>query len=236
MSSAVELWTLRGTNTLNSGSPKLTLTTAELPSEPYAPPVPAVQKHGPTPYGSSLGASEPMITVNDDRMQQVEYVNGELFSSLNTGIGPNNTANRSGIAWFGVTPSGNSGTVTDQGYVAAGGTTSLLYPSIGLDKAGNGAMTFSISGPTLYPSAAFMSFESGTALRPIYVNGAGAAPEDGFTCYSQSGFGPTCRWGDYSAATSDGSGRIVMADEMIPNSARATDSNWGTFVSVLSNP
>jgi hypothetical protein len=232
---AVELWALHGTNTLNNPVPSLTLTTAELPSEAYAPPVPAAQKPGPIPYGSSLGATESPLSVNDDRMQQVEYLNGELFSSLNTGIGPNGTANRSGVAWFVVSPL-SGGKVTNQGYVAVGAGATLLYPSIGLNSAGRGVMTFSISGPTRFPSAAFMSFVGTTAVGPISVNGPGAAPEDGFTCYPQAGFGPACRWGDYTAASSDGSGRIVMADEMIPNSARAIDSNWGTFVSVLAKP
>jgi len=234
---AVELWTLKGTSSLNSATPALTLTTAELDTTAvYAPPVPAVQKAGPIPYGKSLGATEPMLTVNDDRMQQVEYLNGQLFSSLNTGVGPSGTATSSAVAWFVVTPSGISGSVTQQGYVAVGAGASLLYPSIGLNSAGEGVMTFSISGPTHFPSAAFMSFDGTSPAGPVFINGPGVRPEDGFTCYPQVGFGPTCRWGDYTAAASDGTGAIVMGAEMIPNAARATDSNWGTFVSVLAKP
>jgi hypothetical protein len=233
---AVEVWALHGTSTLNNASPSLTLTNAEIASEPFAPPTPAAQRPGPLPYGSSLGATESPLSVNDDRMQQVEYLNGQLFSSLNTGVGPNGTANRSGVAWFVVTPHLGSGTVAHQGYVAVGAGASLLYPSIGLNAAGDGVMTFSISGPTRFPSAAFMSFEGGRVAGSIALNGAGAAPEDGFTCYPQVGFGPNCRWGDYTAASSDGTGAIVFADEMIQSSARATDSNWGTWVSVLANP
>jgi hypothetical protein len=234
---AVELWTLTGTSTLNSATPVLTLTTAELPSQAYAPPIPAVQKTGPIPYGTSIGATAvPPLSVNDDRMQQVQYLNGKLYSSLNTGIGAGGVADRSGVAWFEVTPSGGGGgAVTNQGYVAVGAGATLLYPSIGLTSAGEGVMTFSISGPTHFPSAAFMSFD-GSPSGSVFINGPGVRPEDGFTCYSQAGFGPACRWGDYTRATSDGTGAIVMGAEMIPNAARATDSNWGTFVSIDSKP
>jgi len=94
-------------------------------------------------------------------------------------------------------------------------------------------MVFSISGPATYPSAAFMRFGPTGALGPIYLNGRGTAPEDGFTCYTKAGFGPSCRWGDYSAASSDGNGNIVMGAEMIPNAPRNTVANWGTFISTL---
>jgi hypothetical protein len=234
---AVELWALGGTSTLNTATPSLTLSHAEVPSEAYAPPVPATQKPGPIPFGSSVGAtSVSPLSVNDDRMQQVEYLNGQVFSSLNTGIGASGTADRSGVAWFVVTPSTTGGHVTKQGYVAVGAGATLLYPSIGLDTAGNGVMTFSISGPNRFPSAAFMSFAGTHPVGSISVNGPGANPEDGFTCYPQIGFGPACRWGDYTATTSDGGGNIVFAAEMISNAARAADSNWGTFVSVIAKP
>jgi hypothetical protein len=230
---AVVLWSLSGTSSLASASPSLTLTNAIIPSERYVPPVPALQKPGPRPLGQSLNAPLPPISVNDDRMQQVEYLNGHLFSSLNTGVGPKGAANRSGVAWFEVTPRGSTGTVSHQGYIAAGGTTTLLYPSIGLNQSGRGVLTFSVSGPTYYPSAAYMLFSGTGPTGSIYLSGPGAAPEDGFTCYAQEGFGPTCRWGDYTAASGDGTGRVVMGDEMIPNTARDPLANWGTFLSSL---
>ncbi len=232
---AVVLWALHDTRTLATTAPSLRLSHAKLPSEPYAPPVAATQKKGPIPYGKSIGATAvPPLSVNDDRMQQVEYVNGHVYSSLNTGVGAKQTADRSGVAWFVVTPTTTGGSVTRQGYVAAGSGTSLMYPAIGLDAAGEGVMTFSLSGPAYFPSAAFMRFAGTSPSGPIHITGRGTAPEDGFTCYAQAGNGPACRWGDYSAASSDGAGHIVMGDEMIPNTARAIYANWGTYVSVVS--
>jgi len=231
---AVVLWTLSNTSTLASPSPSVTLTDAILPSEPYVPPVNALQKPGPRPLGdSSPTAPLPPLSVNDDRMQQVEYLHGQLLSSLSTGVGPNGTANRSGVAWFVVSPQSNGGVVSRQGYVAAPGATTLLYPAIGLDSAGLGAMTFSLSGPTYYPSAAYMLFNTTAPAGSINLSGPGAGPEDGFTCYAKEGFGPACRWGDYSAASSDGTNHIVMGNEMIPNTARDPLANWGTFLTTL---
>jgi hypothetical protein len=230
---AVVLWTLSGTSTLAKPSPSVALTDAIIPSERYAPPVPALQKPGPRPLGQSLHAPLPPLSVNDDRMQQVEYLNGHVFSSLNTGVGPAGKANRSGVAWFDVTATGSTGTMSHQGYLAASDTTTLLYPSIGLNQYGRGVMTFSVSGPTYYPSAAYTLFGATGPTGPIYLNGRGTAPEDGFTCYAASGFGPTCRWGDYTATSSDGTGRLVMGAEMIPNTARDQQANWGTFLSTL---
>lgn len=233
---AVVLWTLSNTSTLSSATPLVSLTEAIVPSERYTPPVNARQKPGPRPLGDSLGAPLPPISVNDDRMQQVEYVRGKVYSALNTGIGgASGTARRSAIAWFQVSPSGTGGTVTNQGYLAAAGATSLMYPAIGLTKAGLGVMTFSVSGPTIYPSAAYVPFSGSPTSTAITVVGPGSAPEDGFTCYAAEGFGPACRWGDYSAASSDGSGHVVVGDEMIPNTARDPLANWGTFITTI-NP
>jgi hypothetical protein len=228
---AVVVWTLRGTSTLSSASPHLKLSLDKVASEPFAPPVNASQRPGPIPFGNLVHASSvSALSANDDRMQQVEYTGGHLFGSLNTGVGAAGTADRTAAAWFVVDPTG-AGAVTAQGYVALAGGASTLYPAIGLTPAGTGAMAFSVSGPANFPSAAFIRFGPSGPSGPAHINGRGTAPEDGFTCYPP--FGPSCRWGDYSAASSDGSGNIVMGTEMIPNTPRTTLANWGTFISTL---
>ena len=82
------------------------------------------------------------------------------------------------------------GIVSHQGYLAASGRATLLYPAIGLDQNGLGVMTFSVSGPGYYPSAAYALFNHAAVAAPIYRHGPGALPEDGFTCYAAEGFGP----------------------------------------------
>ncbi|MGI8716001.1 MAG: hypothetical protein ACR2NR_23035 [Solirubrobacteraceae bacterium] len=227
---SVVLWTLLNTSSLSSATPGVTLTDSIVPSEPFTTPVNAAQQPGPHPLGQSLGAPVSPLNVDDDRMQQVEYVRGDLYSSLSTGVGSGANA-RTGAAWFDVKTNDTSGKVRNQGYLATGNGASLLYPAIGLMPGKRGVMTFSVSGPGVYPSAAYVPFQDGPTGSTINVTAAGTAPEDGFTCYTPDG--PPCRWGDYSAASSDGSGHIVIGDEMIPNVARDQNANWGTYLSSI---
>jgi hypothetical protein len=229
---SVVLWTLSNTSTLSDVTPAVTLTDAIVPSEAFVPPVNANQKPGPNPLGQSLGDPVQPISVNDDRMEQVQYLSGVVYSALNTGVGPG-SGNRSGVAWFGVKTNGSSGSIIRQGYLATGN--SLMYPAIGLGRNGRGAMTFSVAGTGIYPSAAYVPFDTGQGVlgSVIPVIRKGDLPEDGFTCYSQFGFGPPCRWGDYSAATSDGAGRVVMGDELITDKSRDPDANWDTYISTF---
>jgi hypothetical protein len=229
---SVVLWTLLNTSSLTAATPSVTLTDAIVPSEAFTPPVAASQKAGPHPLGQSLGDGVEHISVNDDRMQQVQYLGGNVYSSLNTAVGAPGGV-RSGVAWFEVKTNGSSGSIAHQGYVATGNGASLMYPSIGLNPGGRGAMTFSVSGPSVYPSAAYIPFNQGPAAGPIHGLRAGDLPEDGFTCYPQFGFGPPCRWGDYSAATADGAGHIVMGDELITDAARDPEANWSTYISTV---
>jgi hypothetical protein len=230
--SSVVLWTLQNTASLSSSPSSVTLTNSIVPSEAFTPPVNARQKSGPHPLGESLGDPVQPLSVDDDRMQQVEYLSGVVYSSLETGVGSGNAA-RTGVAWFAVKTNGTGGTIVHQGYLATGDGASLMYPAIGLTKGGKGTMTFSVSGPSVYPSAAYIPFKSSPNGGVINVTGPGTLPEDGFTCYAQFGFGPACRWGDYSAATFDGSGHIVMGDEMITNVARDPIANWDTYLTTI---
>jgi hypothetical protein len=231
-SNSVVLWTLLDTASLNNSSPSVTLTDAIVPTEPYTPVVNPPQKGGPHPLGQSLGDPVQPINADDDRMQQVQYVAGHLYSSLSTGVG-SGSSSRTGVAWFNLATSGSNATAARQGYLAAPSPTSLLYPAIGLKPGGKGAMTFSIAGPNVYPSAAYVPFNQQVTGTQITIDGPGNLPEDGFTCYAQFGFGPPCRWGDYSAATADGAGHIVTGDEMITNVQRTDIANWDTYVDTL---
>ena len=65
---------------------------------------------------------------------------------------------------------------------------------------------------------------------PVQIVRGGFKPEDGFTCYEQEGFGPKCRWGDYSASFALPNGEIWSATEFIGDNARTTFANWSTFV------
>jgi len=209
----------------------------------YGQPPVATQRPGPTPladaikagtFGKAPAQNLPLIDSNDDRMQQVTWANGKLWSSLNTVVKPANGTVRTGAAYFAVQPSWSGatlgGAVVKQGIVSISNN-SLLFPSVGMNRFGKGVMSFSIVGDDVYPSVAYVKLDDSpaTGAGPIHVAALGAAPDDGFSGYAFFG-GRVGRWGDYSAAVADSDGNIWFANEYIPNLPRATLANWGTYI------
>ena len=237
----IAVWSLTNTQSLNSGTPSLRLQSAVLDSQVYGQPPDVKQKPGPTPLGDAIQAGAfgkagaqplPLITANDDRMQQVTWAAGKLWSSMNTVVKPANGTVQSGAAYFIVAPqfSGATlgGSVVKQGYVALTDH-GMLFPSVGVNKDGKGVMSFSIAGASLFPSVAYVTLDATAGAGPITRVANGAAPDDGFTGYvffsDRAG-----RWGDYSAAVADVNGTIWFANEYIPNAPRTVLANWGTFI------
>src|SRR5579872_1096122 len=243
----IAAWAVSGTRSLQTGAPHLQVSHQVLSSETYGVPgnTGATQKVGPTPLrdllnGPPTNANEAfeMINSNDSRMNQVVDLHGILLSGTNTTVTSATGPPRVGIAYFAVaaigTPVGVIAHIINQGYVAADGE-NVLFPSIAVDRAGNGAMAFTLSGPDFFPSAAYVRFFLVTTVGPIHISGPGALPEDGFTGYVTEGapVPGVSRWGDYSAATY-ADGAVWMSNEYIPNAPRTLFANWGTFVTKLS--
>jgi hypothetical protein len=139
---------------------------------------------------------------------------------------------QSGAAWFIVKPSSSGapfgGSIVNQGYVSASGY-GLVFPSVGVNAAGKGVMSFSIAG-AIFPSVGYVKIDATNGTGPITLVAAGALPDDGFSGYAIFGGARSGRWGDYSAAVADSAGTIWFANEYIPNAARTTLANWGTFI------
>ena len=237
----VAAWALVNTQSLESNNPSVRLLDpAIVSSETYGQPPVVKQEPGPTPLADAFGAHESTLNSNDDRMNQVVYAGGRLWSGVNTAITTANTyvssADRTGIAWFAVSPSASSSTITasmaSQGYIALGSNDSVMFPSLGINDKGTGVMTFTISGVHYYPSAGYVTIgANGTG--DVHIAAAGTMPADGFTGVPAYG-GPPERWGDYSAATALPDGSVLMATEWIPGTfSYATGgwfANWGTYV------
>jgi hypothetical protein len=241
----IAVWSLTNTKSLDDAVPSVTLQSAVLDSQVYGQPPDVQQRPGPTPladliktgaFGKAGAQALPLIAANDDRMQQVTWADGKLWSSLNSVVKPKNGTVQSGAAYFVVSPSVSngalSGTIVKQGYVSVSGL-GIVYPSVGVNKSGKGVMAFSIAGPTMYPSAAYVPIDaSGTGAITIVAQGAG--PDDGFSGYPIFGGDRAGRWGDYSAAVADVNGTIWFANEYIPNLPRTALANWGTFIGNVS--
>jgi len=245
----VAAWAMTNTSSLATATPAVHLEDYSIvDSEVYGQPPPADQKAGPTPLGDAFGAAynngvpypEPTIETNDDRMNQVVYADGHLWSGVNTVMrtdnGRSTQTTRAGIAWFIVHPTWDESTfgaeMTNQGYISAKNNDNALFPSIGVNADGQGIVTFSVSGHHYYPSAAYARIDL-SGVGATHIAGAGGAPADGFTGYEPYG-GPPERWGDYSAAVALPDGSVWAATEWIPGTfSFATGgwfANWGTYV------
>lgn len=115
-------------------------------------------------------------------MQQVQYINGTLYGALDTAFVPTGEFfPLAAAAWFKVRPhlqgqTIGSATLTAQGYLFSD-SNFLLYPAIQADTNGAAAMVFTISGPTLFPSAAYAMLPAGHAnFGTIHIAGPGTGP------------------------------------------------------------
>jgi hypothetical protein len=231
-------WRMTNTDSLSSPQPDVHLTYGIVPSEVYGAPPKVEQRPGPYPQGQALKDRLNLLDSNDDRMNQVVYSGGKLWSGLNTAVKTDNGPTTVGIAAFVVDAA--AATMANQGYVAVN-RDSVMYPSIGVAAGGrNATMVFTLAGPDYYPSTAFVRMTSAGALTgPVTVYGPGTKPADGFTGYPQDGGNGVERWGDYSAAVADEAGAVWLAAEYIPGTFGYVPgaptppsfiANWGTKI------
>ncbi len=214
----IGVWALTNQNVVTHGGTP-TLSSLVITSEPYGIPPGAVQQ-----------GSASLLDSGDDRMQQTQFIGGDIWGALDTVVNlPNDTTPRAALAWFRVHPRLDgqqlgAAEIRGQGYVASQGNF-LLYPAIQASPSGSAVMVFTISGATLFASAAYAVMPKGhSAFGPINIAAAGTGPYDP----------AATRWGDYSFAVLDTSGKSFwLATEYIPPLASQTLDglrNWGTEV------
>ena len=172
----IGVWAITNGKVVSTGGiPNLTNTV--ITSEAYGFPPPAE-----TPVGFNSGLGSPtsgFIQTDDDRMLQVQFINGQLWSTLTTALTiPGETGVRSGAAWFEIKPSLNGNiigksTVTNQGYVSSTGNY-LLYPAVVAEQNGSAAMVMTLTGLNTYPSAVYTVLKAGgKAFGSIHIAASG---------------------------------------------------------------
>jgi hypothetical protein len=234
-STALGYWTLTGDHALISGTGTIVLTGKVIKSERYSFPVLATS----TGDGSVTASitSEALVNPDDSRLSGPVTVTKaddgavQLWTALDTAVSVGTSpAAVDGAAWFKINTATKS--VASQGYVAQKGA-NLLYPAIQAPASGPAAVVFTITSPTINPSAAYTSLGSGK----ITIVGHGAGAHLSFCESLPGGICPFGRWGDYSWATTDpGTNGIWLATEYIPpTSSQDPFDNWGTYVFKLSN-
>lgn len=226
----IAVWNLTNTASLNTASPDPVLSAVVVPSEEYTQPPNAAQAPGTLIIDNKLT----LLDTNDDRMNQVVYADGHLWSGLNTAVETPQGPTLAGIAWFATTPTtgatgGLTAALAGQGYLAVN-KEDVLYPSIGVTSAGKAVMAFTLAGPSYHPSAAWAPLSLASGAGPIYVAAAGQNAFDDFSAAKAFGGHGSARWGDYSAAVSDPSGTIWMGTEYISGVERTPFTNWATFI------
>ncbi len=237
--SSIAVWALTNTSSLNSPNPAVSLSHVVLGTQVYGQPPDAQQEPGELFLGDLAHNPLALIAANDDRMNQVVFAAGKLWSAVNTAVKTPNGPTRVGIAYFVVEPAVGrsfSASLRGSGYVSVN-QENVLFPSIGVTAAGKAVMTFTLVGPDFFPSAAYTTIDPTAGVGDIHIGGAGQGPEDGFTGYPKlAGGNGTARWGDYSAAVADLGGTIWLAQEYIAHPAtdqttRTLFANWATFIS-----
>jgi hypothetical protein len=214
----IGVWALTGGARVASGLMP-TLSSTIITSEPYGEPPGAAQK-----------GAKSLIDSGDDRMQQTQYIGGQVWGELTTSVTiSNDPSERAGAAWFSVEPSLQHGQISAavirrQGYVAEAHN-NVLYPALQADTSGRAAMVFTLTGASRFPSAAFAVLSaSSVTFGGVNVAANGTGPYDP----------KATRWGDYSWAVLDARADAVwLATEYIPPKASQTSTgarNWGTRV------
>jgi hypothetical protein len=264
----IAVWAMTNTSSLADATPDVELHVAVLDSLTYGQPPAVLQKEGPTPLRELLGTNLAvtlglltrsstehlnMLNSNDDRMNQTIYVNGQVWGAVNTAVKDPTGPTRTGIAWFIVEPAWSGGelggSVVNDGYVSVA-TNSVMFPAVAADSIGNGIIGFSLAGPGVYPSAAYVTLDPGTGTGPVKVVRWGDGPADGFTGYVSLGGTRVERWGDYSAAVADPQGMLWFATEYVDSAcglneflasnlscadlSRTVFANWGSWIAAVS--
>ena len=97
---SIAVWSLTDTASLNTASPAPVLSAVVVPSEEYTQPPNAAQAPGTLIVNTKL----PLLEANDDRMNQVVYASGHLWSGLNSAVKTPQGPTLAGIAWFATSP------------------------------------------------------------------------------------------------------------------------------------
>ena len=240
----VSVWALTNTSSLST-TLSLSFNNVVVNTEAYGFPPSTDQISGPTPYRDFLASigfkvHEELVAANDDRMQQVVFAAGNLWTAVPTRVKPGGQGPvRAGAAWFILSPSVSGGqvsaSVVNQGYISIQSPmqNSVLFPAVGVTATGKAAVVFSVVGENYFPSAAYALLDATNGAGSIVISDPGVAPDDGFSGYFPNG--RVGRWGDYSAAVADENGHIWMATQAInPPLAQfppgVLAANFGTFI------
>jgi hypothetical protein len=164
------------------------------------------------------------------------FRNNTIYAAWETGIN-NGSGIVPAIEWAQVAI-GLSSAATTTGYFDFAGDVAASYGALMPDSHGNVLMVYERMGHNVFPEARYTERLVG---QPNFAD-AGQLLKAGQASYRPTLCGtsalPVCRWGDYEAASFDGSGAIWVAGEYAnshtnPNKAPVFGRNWGTWIGAV---
>ena len=162
---------------------------------------------------------------------------GTIYAAWETAI-DNGTHVVPGIEWAKLSV-GEKSTRARTAYYNFSGDAAAVYPALIPDTQGNLVMVFDYMSHTVFPQARYTVRPEGEPqfTHPGVVLKQGEASYRPSLCGQPGGI-PVCRWGDYSAASSDGEGGVWFAGQYANSHTSPTDPsvfgrNWGTWIGAL---
>ena len=225
--SGLVVWTMANPIAHDSGGPAPTFSGALVPSAPFLVNVPADQP-----------SCTQCVDANDLRIAGTPVIrNGVLYAAWGTAINNgNNTSHPTpGIEWEQLNLSDGSSV---SNYYNFSGDEAAMYPVLMPDSVGNVTMLFEHMSSVVFPETRFIVKGAGD---PNF-SGAGNLLKAGESSYRPTLCGtkviPVCRWGDYEAASFDGSGHIWFAGQYANlfqgvTTPPAFGRNWGTWIGAI---
>ena len=224
--SGLVVWTLDNPVGHDSGGAAPTFSGKLVPSQPFLVSVPADQP-----------SCNLCIDANDLRIPGTPVIrNGVLYTGWDTAInaGNNGAKPTPGIEWEQINLGDGS---SHSDYYSLPGDEAAAYPALMPDSEGNVAMLFEHMGHKVFPETRYIVKGASDAN----FGGAGQLLKAGESSYRPTLCGtktiPVCRWGDYEAASFDGSGRIWFAGQyanqfqgIVPP---VFGRNWGTWIGAI---
>ena len=197
------------------------------------------------PFLVSVPADQPScnlcVDANDLRIPATPVVrNGVLYAAWGTAInnGNNSSHPTPGIEWAEIKLTSLTATT---GYYSFGGDEAAIYPALMPDANGNVTMLFEHMGHKVFPETRYIVKGAADAN----FSGAGNLLKAGESSYRPTLCGtkviPVCRWGDFEAASFDGSGHIWFAGQYAnlfqgDTTPPAFGRNWGTWIGAIAVP
>jgi len=225
------LWAFTNPVSHDSGGPAPTLTGTYVPrTRPYAFPPPATQ---PT-CTQCIDALDLRITATP------VYRDGTVYAAWGTAI-DNGRQTVPGIEYAQVqVKNGSRPDGAKSSYYYRSGDTGVSFPAVMPDRHGNVTMLFELMSSTVNPQTRYILGDT----RDAAFRGAGVLIKAGEAPYRPAACGtaalPVCRWGDFSASSTDGRTTWLAGEYANRNVGPSTDPNfssrnWGTWIESVGN-